>query len=150
MKRLFLLLLFITISCRQVKTVTEYKEIVRVDTLKDIRTEKIFSAVHDTLIIDNPCDSTGVLNSFYSKIVLPQGKVIIRSVRGKIQALIDIDSIASIYEKKYSSQLRSNIVYKDKEIIKYKIPFWAVILIAVQSIIILGYIYLKFYIKILP
>lgn len=150
MKKLFLLLLIITASCRPVKTVTEYREVVRVDTFKTIRTEKIFQAVHDTLTIENPCDSSGILSTFYSKIRIPQGQVIIRSVRGKIQATVDVDSIAHVYEKKYSSQIKSNIVYKDKEIIKYKIPFWAIMIIAIQSIIILGYAYLKLYLKILP
>lgn len=150
MKKYFLLLLIITISCRPVKTVTEYKEVVRVDTFKTIRTEKVFQAVHDTLTIDNPCDSTGILNTFYSKITIPQGQVVIRSVRGKIKATVDIDSIAHVYESKYKSQSDSKIYYKNIEIIKYKVPFWAIITIAVQAIIIFGYAYLKAYLKILP
>lgn len=148
MKKLFLLLLIITASCRPVKTVTEYREVVRIDTFKTIRTEKIFQAVHDTLTIENPCDSSGILSTFYSKIRIPQGQVIIRTVRGKIQATVDVDSIASVYEKKYASQKNSNVEYKYKEVTKYKIPFWAILVIAIESIIIGGYVYIKFFIKI--
>lgn len=148
MKKLFLLLLIITASCRPTKTVTEYREVVRVDTFKTIRTEKIFQAVHDTLTIENPCDSSGILSTFYSKIRIPQGQVIIRTVRGKIQATVDVDSIASVYEKKYASQKNSNVEYKYKEVTKYKIPFWAILVIAIESIIIGGYVYIKFFIKI--
>jgi len=148
MKKLFLLLLIITVSCRPTKTVTEYKEVVRVDTFKIERSSKVLPAVHDTLLIENPCDSSGILSTFYSKISIPQGKVIIRSVRGKIQATVDIDSIAQVYEKKYESQNKSNVDYKYKEVIKYKIPFWAILVIAIQSIIIFGYLYIRFFIKI--
>lgn len=150
MKKLFLLLLIITVSCRPTKTITEYKEIIRVDTFKTERAAKILPAVHDSIIIENPCDSAGILTAFYSKFVIPQGTITLRSTRGKIEAKIDIDSIAHVYEKKYSSQIKSNIVYKDKEVIKYKIPFWAIITIAIQAIIIFGYAYLKIYLKILP
>lgn len=145
MKKLFFLLLLITtISCRPVKTVTEYREVVRVDTFKTTRTEKIFQAVHDTLTIDNPCDSSGILSTFYSKIKIPQGQVVIRSVRGKIEASVDIDSIAHVYEDKYRSKSESSIHTKNVEIIKYRVPTWAMITILVESLIIAVFIYLKF------
>ena len=145
MKKIFFLLLLITtISCRPVKTVTEYKEVVRVDTFKIERSAKILPAVHDTLIIDNPCDSSGILSTFYSKIKIPQGQVVIRSVRGKIEASVDIDSIAHVYEDKYRSKSESSVHTKNVEIIKYRVPTWAVIAILVESLIIAVFIYLKF------
>jgi hypothetical protein len=143
-KLLFLLLLIITISCRQTKTVTEYKEVIRVDTFKTIRTEKIFQAVHDTMTIENPCDSSGILSTFYSKIKIPQGQVIIRTVRGKIEATVDIDSIAHVYEDKYRSKSESNTHNKSVEVIKYRVPTWAIIIIFIESIIIVLYAYFKF------
>lgn len=143
-KILFLLLLIITVSCRPTKTVTEYKEVIRVDTFKTTRTEKIFQAVHDTLTIDNPCDSSGILSTFYSKIKLPQGQVIIRSVRGKIEATVDIDSIAQVYEDKYRSKNNSSISVKNVEVIKYLVPTWAIIVILIESAIIILYAYFKF------
>lgn len=145
MKKIFFLLLLITtISCRPAKTVTEYKEVVRVDTFKIERSAKILPAVHDTLIIDNPCDSSGILSTFYSKIKIPQGQVVIRSVRGKIEASVDIDSIAHVYEDKYRSKSESSIHTKNVEIIKYRVPTWAIITILVESLIIAVFIYLKF------
>ena len=145
MKKIFFLLLLITtISCRPAKTVTEYKEVVRVDTFKIERSAKILPAVHDTLIIDNPCDSSGILSTFYSKIKIPQGQVVIRSVRGKIEASVDIDSIAHVYEDKYRSKSESSIHTKNVEIIKYRVPTWAMITILVESLIIAVFIYLKF------
>jgi len=145
MKKIFFLLLLITtISCRPVKTVTEYKEVVRVDTFKTTRTEKIFQAVHDTLTIDNPCDSSGILSTFYSKIKIPQGQVTIRSVRGKIEASVDIDSIAHVYEDKYRSKSESSIHTKNVEVIRYIVPTWAIVVIILETAIILLYAYFKF------
>jgi len=143
-KILFLLLLIITVSCRQTKTVTEYKEVIRVDTFKTIRTEKIFQAVHDTMTIENPCDSSGILSTFYSKIKIPQGQVIIRTVRGKIQATVDIDSIAHVYEDKYRSKSELNTHNKSVEVIKYRVPTWAIIVILIETAIIVLYAYFKF------
>jgi hypothetical protein len=144
MRKLILLLFVIIASCRPVKTVTEYKEVVRVDTFKIERSAKILPAVHDTLIIDNPCDSSGILSTFYSKIKIPQGQVVIRSVRGKIQASVDIDSIAHVYEDKYRSKSESSVHTKNVEIIKYRVPTWAIITILIESAIILLYAYFKF------
>ena len=145
MKKIFFLLLLITtISCRPAKTVTEYKEVVRVDTFKIERSAKILPAVHDTLIIDNPCDSSGILSTFYSKIKIPQGQVVIRSVRGKIEASVDIDSIAHVYEDKYRSKSESSVHTKNVEIIKYRVPTWAIVVIIIESAIILLYAYFKF------
>jgi hypothetical protein len=143
-KILFLLLLIITVSCRPTKTVTEYKEVIRVDTFKTTRTEKIFQAVHDTLTIDNPCDSSGILSTFYGKIKIPQGQVIIRSVRGKIEATVDIDSIAHVYEDKYRSKSESNTHSKSVEIIRNVVPTWVIIVILIESAIIILYAYFKF------
>lgn len=144
MRKLILLLLITTISCRPVKTVTEYKEVVRVDTFKTERSAKILPAVHDTLIIDNPCDSSGILSTFYSKIKIPQGQVVIRSVRGKIEASVDIDSIAHVYEDKYRSKSESSVKTKDVEVIRYMVPTWAIITILIESAIIILYAYFKF------
>jgi hypothetical protein len=144
MRKLILLLFVIIASCRPVKTVTEYKEVVRVDTFKIERSAKILPAVHDTLIIDNPCDSSGILSTFYSKIKIPQGQVVIRSVRGKIQASVDIDSIAHVYEDKYRSKSESSVKTKDVEVIRYMVPTWAIITILIESAIILLYAYFKF------
>lgn len=144
MKKLFLLLLIITVSCRPTKTAIEYKEVIRVDTFIAKRSEVILPAVHDTLIIDNPCDSSGILSTFYSKISIPQGKVIIRSVRGKIRATVDIDSIAQVYEDKYRNKSDLKVSTNKIEVIRYMIPTWAIIVILIESAIIILYAYFKF------
>ena len=143
MKKL-LVLLVLLVSCKPTKTITTTTEKVRIDTIRDYKVITKYNAVHDTLTIDNPCDSSGILTNFYSKIKLPQGKVIIRSVQGKIQATIDIDSIANVYDSKYKSKYNSEIKLYEKVVVKNVVPMWAIITIFFESLIIIGYLYFRF------
>ena len=134
----------LALSCKPVKK-TNYTSILTVhDTIRDVRVVERYKAVTDTLLIDNPCDSSGILSNFYSKLVIPQGKVIIRSLNGKIQATVKIDSIQSVYESKYKS-LVGKSVEKEKIFIRTNvIPSWAIITILIETLIILLYLYFKF------
>jgi hypothetical protein len=119
-------------------------EKIRVDTVHNIRTVEKFKAVHDTLTIDNPCDSLGFLTRFYSKITIPQGKVIIRSENGNIKATIDLDSVANVYDSKYKSKYSSEVKFFEKIVVKNVVPAWAIVTIFLESLIIIGYIYFRF------
>lgn len=131
-------------SCKPTKTITEYKEVVKIDTFKSEKVVERFRAIHDTLLIVNPCDSTGLLSDFYSKLVIPQGKIIIRSVGGNIQASVNIDSMRTEIENQYKSKLGRIIEYRDKEVIKYRVPTWVVMLLFIQFIALVAWLYLKF------
>ena len=141
---LLLFSILIVSSCKPSKVITIVSEKIRIDTIRDYKVITKYNAIHDTLIIDNPCDSLGLLNTFYSKITLPQGKVIIRSYKGKIQATINIDSIASVYEKKYRYKETSDDTVSSKIVTRNTIPSWAIITILIESLIIVGYMYFKF------
>ena len=145
MKKLtFLFILSCIISCKPSKVTTIVSEKIRIDTIRDYKVITKYNAIHDTLIIDNPCDSLGLLNTFYSKITLPQGKVIIRSYKGSIKATIDIDSIANVYEKKYRNMETSDVTNSSKIVTRNIIPSWAVITILIESLIIGAYLYFKY------
>jgi hypothetical protein len=132
------------ISCRPQKSVIIEKEKIRVDTIRDYKVITKFNAVYDTLIIENPCDSTGILNTFYSKITVPQGKIIIRSYKGNIQATVNIDSIENVYKNMYVSSLHTDNSSTNKEKITNIIPTWCILTIIFQGLIIFGYLYLRF------
>lgn len=121
------------ISCK--KSITNsVVEKVRIDTIRDYKVITKYDAVHDTLVIDNPCDSSGILTRFYAKVSVPQGKVIIRSYKGKIQAVVDIDSIASVYENKYKNSAIQNT--SKEVVVKNEIPrllIWILIVTSVLS-----------------
>jgi hypothetical protein len=140
------LLLFMVLlgSCKPSKVVTVVSEKIRIDTIINEKTIVKFHAVHDTLTIDNPCDSAGILTTFYSKITLPQGKIIIRSYRGKIQATVNIDSIRSVYEKKYR-YMETNLSQNSTKIVtKVTYPSWLVTAFIFESLLIIGFLYFKY------
>ena len=141
MKKLtFLFILFCIVSCKPLQNATVTKETVRIDTVRDYKVITKYDAVHDTLIVDNPCDSTGILTSFYSRIKIPQGRVVIRSVRGKIQATVDIDSIESVYREKYKSNILGSTYVVEKVIRTNQIPKWAIWVMAIGAIFTFLYI----------
>jgi hypothetical protein len=131
-------------SCRTKQVVTQTLTTTIHDTIRDIRTVERFKFVQDTLVIDNPCDSAGLLTSFYSKLSAPQGTVIIRSHKGKIQATINLDSIKSVYESKYRSLVGKSVEIKEKLVVKNVIPAWIIVALFFETMIILIYLYFKF------
>jgi hypothetical protein len=132
------------VSCKSNKSVTEYKETLRIDTIKSEKIIEKFRAVHDTLVITNPCDSSGLLSTFYSRLVLPNGSVTIKSDKGQIRATIDIDSIRQEIENIYRNSQKNTIEYRDREIIKYRVPTWVVMLLFGQAIMLVAWLYVKF------
>ena len=131
-------------SCKQTKTLTEYKETLRIDTIKSEKIVEKFRAVRDTLVITNPCDSSGILSTFYSRLVLPNGSVTIKSEKGQIKATIDIDSMRNEIENNYRNSQVKWIEYRDKEVIKYQVPTWVVMLLFAEAIMLVAYLYVKF------
>ena len=140
---LFLFVILVS-SCKPTKSVNIITEKIRIDTIRDYKVITRFNAVHDTLTITNPCDSSGILTRFYSKITLPQGKIIIRSYKGNIQATINIDSIENVYRNMYASSLSTDKLISAKEKITNISPTWCILTIIFQGLIIFGYIYLRF------
>lgn len=133
------------ISCRPQKSIIIEKEKIRIDTIRDYKVITRFNAVHDTLTIENPCDSTGILKDFYSKTILPQGRIIIRSYKGNIQATVNIDSIENVYRNMYASSLVTDKLISNKEKITNIIPTWCILTIIFQGLIIFGYLYLRIF-----
>jgi hypothetical protein len=138
-----LFILFAIISCKTSKVETQ-KTIIKIDTFRTEKIIRIYDSVKDTLIIENPCDSSGILTRFYSKISIPQGRIIIRSYNGNIKATIDIDSIKNVYEKQYQSRLKDNQHLTFERIVREVIPMWAIITIIVQGVLIMVWVYFKF------
>ena len=132
-------------SCKPTKSVNIITEKIRIDTIRDYKVITKYDSVHDTLTIANPCDSTGILTRFYSKITVPQGRIIIRSYKGNIQATINIDSIENVYQNLYSSTLSTDKLISNKEKVTNIIPTWCILTIIFQGLIIFGYLYLRIF-----
>lgn len=132
------------ISCQR-KLSNSITEKIRIDTIRDYKVITKYNAVHDTLIIENPCDSLGFLTRFYSKITIPQGQVIIRSYKGSIKATVNLDSISQVYDRTYKSLYQNNSKTDVKVIIKEVIPMWVIITIIFETFIIFGYMYIRIF-----
>lgn len=132
------------LSCKPSKSITEYKELVRIDTIQSVKIVEKYRAFHDTLTIVSPCDSNGLLTNFYSKIATPQGRVIIRSVGGNIQAQIYLDSMRNEIENNYRNSQVKWIQYRDKEVVKEVVPMWVVWLLLIEFLALVSWLYLKF------
>lgn len=145
MQKLLILLACVAfISCKRTKTLNEYKELVRIDTIKSEKIVERFKAIHDTLTIVNPCDSSGMLTRFYSKLIIPQGNIIIKSDGTSIKAQVDLDSTRNELENNYRNSQVKWIEYRDKEVIKYRVPTWVVVLLLVEFLALIAWLYLKF------
>lgn len=138
---LIIIAVIISASCKPAQTVTVYRDVIKTDTLSKVVKITSFNTVHDTLTIDNPCDSSGILTTFYSKIKVPQGQVIVRSVRGKIEATVNLDSIAQVYEEKYRSKGEVSTYKSDKVVRTNEIPKWAVWFMAISGV--LSFLYIR-------
>lgn len=143
MKKYLIIAIVLFTSCKPVKTIIKESTVVKYDTIHISDVIYKSKAVHDSIIIENPCDSAGILTAFYSKFVIPQGTITLRSTRGKIEAKIDIDSIESVYKSKYQLSKSDNVRISNKEVIKNVVPAWAIIIIFFESVIIIGYVFYK-------
>ena len=141
---LILLACVALLSCKRTKTLTEYKELVRIDTIQSVKIVEKYKAIHDTLTIASPCDSSGVLTRFYSKLIIPQGNIVIKSDGTSIKAQVDLDSTRSEIENNYRNSKVKWIEYRDKEVIKYRVPTWVVILLLIEFLGLVAWLYLKF------
>jgi hypothetical protein len=143
MKKFLIIAIVLFASCKPSKTIIKENTIVKYDTIHTSDVIYKTRAIRDSIIIENPCDSAGILTAFYSKFIIPQGTITLRSARGRIEAKIDIDSIESVYKSKYQLSKSDNVRILNKEVIKNVVPAWAIITIFFESVIIIGYVFYK-------
>jgi len=128
-KKLIILLLLSELSgCAAKKTITEYKDRIINDTIIKTRTEVLVERFTDTLTINQPCDSLGNLKPFKQLISTKQGKESIQGKNNVITAEIDLKAYKEVLEKEYKSKLDKNTIVKEKEVIRYRTPFWLILL----------------------
>ena len=133
----FTISIIILSSCVARKTTTEYKEIVKRDSIYIIKDRFITKKVVDTLIVDNPCDSvTGLLKDFDKEIITPQAKVNLKSVKGNIKVVVDIEAIIEERVKEFKQNYNSEIQIKEVEIVIFRTPLWVWLLILLESLFI--------------
>lgn len=137
-------LVILAASCtRKVSTYTN-KESVRIDTF--YRYREIVKTVpqRDSIVIFNPCDSTGIINHFYAQISIPNGKVKIQSKGRNIVASVVADETTSITDSTKIKETNRSTSTVEKVVVKNVIPSWIIIVLFIETLIILLYLYFKF------
>jgi hypothetical protein len=140
---LILFVLAVLFSCKRTITLTDTKETIKIDTFQSVKIIEKFSIVRDTLLIESPCDSSGILTNFYSRLRIPNGSITIQSKRGKIEGIVSLDSSRNEFIKINNKSNQRYIRYINKEVIKYRVPDWVYILLLIEGLILFIYVYLK-------
>ena len=136
-KSILLFLAVLATSCAAKKTTVQVKEVIKTDTLVITKDRIIQKAVHDTLVINNPCDSLGILKPFKQRLATAQGNITIQTKGNAIEAVINLDSIQSVWEKEYKASAVSTAENKTVETIRYKLPAWAIIYMVIVTVLLL-------------
>lgn len=144
MKQIYIFLSILWFSsCKPQKTITEYRYINKTDTLVRSEVKTIYKGINDTITIASPCDSTGIINQFYSRIAIPDGTITISSNRksNKLLATVNINDLVSTNKSQKESSTLEKIVFKDKEVRVPYIPDWIWYVLSATSI--LSFLYIK-------
>jgi len=131
-------------SCTAKKVITQTKEVIKNDTIIVTKDRYVTKAVNDTIIIESPCDSLGVLKPFKERLKTAQGQITIQSKNNVIQANINLDSIVQSIEKRYESKTVDSTQKSDTLKIKYRTPVWLVLSLVFSVIVNLLLLRIKF------
>lgn len=125
------LILFLA-NCKPTKTITEYKEVIKVDTFIREQIKTIYQPINDTLLLPSPCDSLGNIHP----IEFTNNIIKYRASKSGISLIVNqkqrIDS--SLIEKSKSNN--TSVQTKYKEVIKNVIPFWVWLVIIIEALVI--------------
>ncbi len=130
-----IVILLLFASCTAKKITTQVKEVVVNDTIILTKDRIVTKAVNDTILIESPCDSLGVLKPFKERLKTAQGQITIQSKNNVIEANINLDSIVQSIEKRYESKTTDTIEKSDTLKVKYKTPIWLVLSLVFSVII---------------
>jgi len=122
-----IIILLLFTSCTAKKIVTQTKEVIVNDTIILTKDRIVTKAVNDTILIESPCDSLGILKPFKQRLKTAQGQITIQSKNNVIEATINLDSIVQSIEKRYESKTVDTKEKSDTLKVKYKTPIWLVL-----------------------
>ena len=120
----FSIILILFANCRSKKVVTEYKEVIKRDSIFVTKEKRIIERFTDTLTIEKACDSLGNLKPFKRTFVVPQGQISLQGINNDIKAKIDLKGYESTIEKKYKTIYDKKVSELSSKEVKYKTPFY--------------------------
>jgi hypothetical protein len=130
-------------SCTRKATTYTNKETVRIDTFFRYREVIKTLPQKDSIIIYNPCDSLGIMNKFYAQISIPNGKVKIQSKNNNLIATVVSNQTVSVNDSTNRNQVSKDATIVEKVTVKNVIPSWIIVVLFIETLIILLYLYFK-------
>ena len=130
-----IVILLLFTSCTAKKVITKSEKVIVNDTIILTKDRIVTKAVNDTILIDSPCDSTGILKPFKQRLKTAQGEITIQSKNNVLEATINLDSIVQSIEKRYESRVVDTVQKSDTLKVKYKTPVWLVLSLVFSVII---------------
>ena len=134
LKHSIVILLLFT-SCTAKKVITKSEKVIINDTIILSKDRIVTKAVNDTILIESPCDSLGILKPFKQRLKTAQGQITIQSKNNVIEANINLDSIVQSIEKRYESKTIDTKEKSDTLKVKYKTPIWLVLSLVFSVIV---------------
>jgi hypothetical protein len=135
--KICLILILLLGSCKPQKTITEYKETIKVDTFIREQIKTIYEPINDTLWLPSPCDSLGNV----IPVVFTNNIIRYRASKSGVSLIVNqkkrVDS--SLVEK--SKSQNTDVQIKYVEIIKEVIPLWIWITLIVLVLLVLFFIW---------
>jgi len=129
--KLCLVLILLLGSCKPTKSVTEYKEVIKIDTFIREQIRIIKESVNDTLYLPSPCDSLGnVIPVVYTN-------NIIRYRASKSGVLLIVNQKKIVDSTLVEKTKTKDSAIQTKEIIKNVIPWWIWVIMILELILIL-------------
>lgn len=135
-KTLLILTIFFFTACGSKQVITEYKDRIVKDTIIKTKTIKEIERFTDTLTIESPCDSLGNLKPFKQLIKVKQGNISFQGINNTITAEIDLNGYKNTLEQVYKTKYDKFVKEYNKEVVKYRVPFWCWIYI-ISSVLII-------------
>lgn len=119
-----IVILFVCFSCTSKKKIVEYRDRIQKDTVTIVKDRIVSKPIKEIITIEQPCDSTGILKDFSRTIKTDKAKVVVKNNNGKLEVKVNIDSIVDARVKEFKSSFKQDVQIKEKEIVRYRIPFW--------------------------
>ena len=130
-----IVILLLFTSCTAKKVITKSERVIVNDTIILTKDRIVTKAVNDTILIESPCDSTGILKPFKQRLKTAQGEITIQSKNNVLEATINLDSIVQSIEKRYESKTTDKLEKNDTLKVKYKTPIWLVLSLVFSVVI---------------
>jgi hypothetical protein len=122
------------VACASRKKEYHFESEKTFDSISYTKVKTIFPSLHDTLYIDNPCDSiTGRLQPFTQTFTTAQGKVLVEGKDGRITTRIALNEVESVKEESVAKHGNDKVITNEKVVVKES--FWKNIFLYISLVI---------------